>query len=119
MKIHTTSIRMARQQVWEGPVPYIGSFEPYSLGSKIINIHFPMESPPVLLVKAGHSTEECTDPGAVILVHGDMTPSQMEQVWGTSDIQLHSESLHFVGCAATTQPLRFLPVEVTWHALGV
>ncbi|WP_437618821.1 hypothetical protein [Sorangium sp. So ce1151] len=47
-----------------------------------------------------------------------MTPSQMRDVWGTSEIVLSgTERLHFVGCAAgTSQVFNSLPVNVAWVA---
>jgi hypothetical protein len=114
----TTTISMQRQIIIEGPVPYVGSFSPGSgPGALILNINFP-ESFPILMVKPFHSTEECGNPDAVVVVSGDMTADQKKAIWGTSDLSIPSGGkLFFVGCSTSSQLLDFLSVNILWNPL--
>ncbi len=111
----TTTINMSRQEIVQGFVPYLGTFGPIFSGAVIMNINFPTQFPAVLLVKPGHSTSECADPNAVVLVHGDMSADQKKAIWGVSSIRLGGQDkLFFVGCSTSALLLNFLPVNITW-----
>jgi hypothetical protein len=111
----TTTINMARQPIIQGPVPYLGTFGPINSGAIIAKINFPKQFPAVLLVKPGFSTNNCGNPNAVILVHGDMTADHMKAIWGTANITLSGrQTLPFVGCSTSSQLLNLLPVNITW-----
>jgi hypothetical protein len=112
----TTSIWMNRQEIVEGPVPYAGTFGPIFDTAVISNVNFPAQFPAVLLVKPGHSTANCDDPSAVVLVQGDMTADQKKAIWGTSTLSITGQqTLNFVGCSTSPTLLNLLPVNVTWH----
>lgn len=114
----TTSIGMQRGMTIAGWVPYSGAFGPiYDTGAIITNINFPTQWPPALLVKPNHSTMECSDPNAVILVHGDMTADQKMAIWGSATPSISGfVTLPFVGCslAPSDQVIHILPVNITW-----
>jgi Ricin-type beta-trefoil lectin domain/Fibronectin type III domain len=116
---NTTTIWMQRVEIIEGYVPYEGKFGPIFTGATITNVNFPTQFPPVLLVKPGHSTEECGDPTAVVEVWGDMTAAQKTAIWGTSNLKITGQqSLNFVGCGTTTSDSQnianLLPVNITY-----
>ena len=84
----TTSIGMRRQEIVSGFIPYAGTFGPITSGAVISRINFPTQFPAVALLKPGHSTAECGNSAAFVLVHGDMTDEQKRAVWGTADIRI-------------------------------
>jgi hypothetical protein len=110
-----TTISLVRQQIIEGPVPYVGSFGPIFDGAHLLNINFP--SPyPTLLVKPGHSTEECNNSNAVVVVQGDMTAAQKMAIWGTSNITITgNQQLVFVGCTSNPQLPDLIFVNIRWQ----
>jgi hypothetical protein len=111
-----TSITMSRQPINQGYVPYAGTFGPISGGAVVTTVSFPTSWPAVLLVKPGHSTNECGDPSAVVSVLGTMTDEQKNAIWGTSNLTLGpAQSLSFVGCTTSTALPNWLPVNLTWH----
>jgi hypothetical protein len=114
----TTTIWMTRVEIIEGYVPYQGKFGPITNGATITNVNFPVQFPPVLLVKPGHSTEECGDATAVIEVQGDMTSAQKQAIWGAANVKITNGPLNFVGCATSTSNSQtianMLPVNITW-----
>ena len=112
-----TSISMERQEIISGPIPYLGRFGPISPGAVITKVNFPTQFPGVLLVKPGHSTEECnSNPDAVISVHGDMTDAQKVAVWGSATPTITGgQVLNLVGCSESATVLNWLPVNLTWH----
>jgi hypothetical protein len=112
----TNTIYMSRQPIVQGYVPYAGQFGPiYDTGAIISKINFPTQYPAVLLVKPGHSTNECGNPNAVILVHGDMTADQKKAIWGSATPTISGQqSLKFVGCTTSSQLPHSLPVNITW-----
>ncbi|MDD5323450.1 MAG: FG-GAP-like repeat-containing protein [Methylococcales bacterium] len=111
----TTSISMARQPIVQGFVPYLGTFGPINTGANISKINFPTQFPAVLLVKPGHSTNECGNPAAVVLVHGDMTADQKKAIWGSATPSISGlQTLYFVGCTTSGQLPDLLPVNITW-----
>ncbi|MBX3325627.1 MAG: FG-GAP-like repeat-containing protein [Nitrospira sp.] len=113
----TTTIWMQRQQILEGYIPYLGIFGPiYDTGATITNINFPLQFPPVALVRPNHSTIECGDPNAIVLVHGDMTADQKIAIWGTTTLFISGQqTLQFVGCASNNPQFPGdPPVNITW-----
>jgi len=112
----TITIWMARQQIIQGPPSYVGSFGPISQGANISVINFPTQYPAVLLVKPGHSTDECfTNPDAVVQVWGDMTAAQKQAIWGTANLAISgNQQLNFVGCTLAPYPQLpdLLPVNI-------
>jgi hypothetical protein len=114
-----TSIDMSRQQINSGYVPYVGSFGPISGGAVITKVNSPTSFPAVLLLKPGHSTEECGDPNAFVRVQGDMTDAQKIAVWGSASPTITgTQSLVFVGCSEDTGSqtiLNQLPINLTCH----
>ncbi len=112
----TTSIFMARHKIVQGFIPYAGSFGPIYTGAIISNINFPEYFPPVLLVRPGHTTIECGNPAAVILVHGDMSAEQKQAIWGSATPTISGpQKLLFVGCSTGSELLDRLPVDITWR----
>jgi hypothetical protein len=112
----TTSIFMSRQPIVQGFVPYRGTFGPIFTGANISKINFPTQFPPVLLVKPGHSTNECGNSKAVIQVHGDMTADQKKAIWGSATPSISGQqTLNFVGCTTSPQLPQLLPVNITWQ----
>ena len=111
----TTSIFMSRQPIVQGFVPYAGTFGPIHTGAIVSKINFPTQFPPVLLVKPGFSTNQCGNPAAVILVHGDMTADQKKAIWGSATPTISGlQTLNFVGCTTSRQLPNLLPVNITW-----
>jgi hypothetical protein len=110
-----TSIFMSRQPIVQGFVPYAGSFGPIFEGALISKINFPTQYPAVLLVKPGHSTNECGNPSAVVRVHGDMTAEQKTAIWGSATPRITGQQrLNFVGCTTSSQLPNLHPVNLTW-----
>ncbi len=113
-----SSITMSRQEIVEGNIPYVGKFGPIAGGATVTRINFPTQYPAVKLLKPGHSTNECGNASAYVLVQGDMTDAQKKDVWGTSSLTLSSSQwLLFLGCSTNSGPniLEWLPVNVYWH----
>lgn len=79
-------IKLTKQSVYEGFVPYVGSFP--SLGSingKLTMLEVPSGNLGLAIVKMGHSTAECNNRNAVIsLWPGSCTtPRQMAEIFGS------------------------------------
>lgn len=111
----TITINMRRQDIVQGFVPYLGTFGPIFTGAVISKINFPTQFPAVLLVKKGHSTNECGNPAAVVLAHGDLTADQKKAVWGSATLSITGQqSLPFLGCTTSSQLPGLLPVNITW-----
>lgn len=106
-------VRLERQPIYEGNVPFVGSIPPNPSGTPPVvttlqntlfhTVHFP---------KAGQSTEACGDPDAtVVLPPGEsLTPEQMTEIYGTPKPSL-SQEVPVVICVQRTNAI------AQWYAL--
>jgi len=118
----TRTVTLTRQQVTQGPIPYLGKFPPFGVvpPGVLLQIRIPQigfSDTSVLFVKPGHSTEECNDPNAVIQVNeGQTTTSaQISAIYGQSQPPFSTVSpLYFVACIGKSGPLvDTMDIEIT------
>ncbi|MEN3308795.1 MAG: hypothetical protein V7603_4997 [Micromonosporaceae bacterium] len=116
----TVNLDLTRVIVNDGPIPYAGQFPPFgSAQGHLLQIRYPSDGFPdstLLLVKGGHSSQECNDPNAVVaLSEGQATtPAQITAIYGQS--QPPYTTLHPIGvvaCLSSSQVLNFVRVQLT------
>jgi hypothetical protein len=117
----TRTVSMLRQDVWEGPIPYLGTFP--ALGvvqpGRVLQIRvLPSSSvATVLFVKPGRSTQECANPDAVVPVDSGSTttPEQMTAIFGQAEPRFSTFSpIRFAGCVLIPgKPPNWVNIEIT------
>lgn len=113
------TVMLARQQVVsDNPVyiPYVGRFP--TLGSlpmgKLVKVELLNGWPNVLFVKPGHSTAECGDADALVVLNAGQTlPEQgMIDAFGAAQPDL---PVLFVACLGSSGPLlEWVPIKITY-----
>jgi hypothetical protein len=115
------SIDLVREAVL-GPVGYRAEFPSFGTArGRLLRIRVPLiglfEDLAVLFVRHGHSTAECGDSAAIVVIgeNQSTTPEELESIFGVSEPEF--DTLHhivFVACVATTTPLPDrIPIEIT------
>jgi len=114
---HNFTVQLLRQIVYEGPVPYVGSF-PTGGGllpaGNLIQVRSTHWNPTLYFVKPGKSTADCNDPDAVIPLNTNsaLSSSDMEMLYGSATPRL---PIVFLACAAATTPLLdAIPINITY-----
>jgi len=118
----TRTVRLQRQIIWEGFVPYLGQFPAFGVVSpgRLVGIEVPrigLVDRTVLFVKAGRSTAECNNPAAVVALDEGQsaTPDQIQDIFGQSQPRFSSgQPLSFLACVGTAGDLPdWLDIEIT------
>lgn len=96
------SVPMSAQQINQGWVPYLGSFGQNTKGS-LLTVQNASNSATLLFVKPGKSTNDCSDPNAIVRVapRAMMTADQMKTLYGSATPRL---AINFLACLTTPTP---------------
>ena len=118
--IETKRVDLKREDIVEGPVPYAGKFP--SFGSvpagRLLRIRIPASGFAdwaLAFVKHGHSTNECNNASAVVVIgEGQTTTSaQLKEIYGVAEPPFTTLApIPFIACYRTTNPAS-LPDLVT------
>ncbi len=112
----TVQLRMLRQQVIEGPVPYEAHYPEFGqvVPGHLLKITLPANSTPVVGLSLVHSTEHCGTTEAVVLGRGQSTtPEQMKKIYGVETPLYRSSNPIFVlACTAVSGPIGHIVDEV-------
>lgn len=104
----TVLFLLQSQPVWEGNLPYTGTFG-YGTNGHLTKIELPsgLSNVILMLVKGGHDTSECNDPDAVVILRpGQSTTSDdMASIYGIPAPPL---PVPIVACVAKDPPLPVL-----------
>ena len=119
----TVTVNLRREEIIEGPIPCAGKYPEFGSvpAGHLLQIALPQISPVVALrfLKRGHSTQECSNPSAVVeVLPGTHTsPEQLTAIYGVPKSPFAStRPLPFVACllARLEAPLpNFVPIELT------
>jgi len=117
----TERVQLRREVIVQGPVPYAGKFPAFGVipAGRLLRLRLPqLGFPDVALafVKRGHSTQECNDPSAVVVIGEGQTttPAQLKEIYGVDEPRFTTLApLPFLACYRTTNPSAPLPDFVT------
>jgi len=117
----TDTVQLRRQIIVEGPVPYVGKFPEIGVvpPGRLLRLRLPpLGFPDVALafVKRGHSTQECNNPSAVVVIGEGQTttPAQLREIYGVDEPKFTTHApIPFVACYRTTNPTAPLLQSVT------
>lgn len=114
-------VDLVRQVVFEGNIPYLGQYPEFGTvqTGRLLKISVPSIGSDVVVafVRSGHTTDECGDPTAVVVLaeSHSTTPEQIIEIFGVSEPQFSTSSpIVFVACASSSGPLLDrVPIEIT------
>lgn len=115
-------VDLIRQEIFQGFTPYRGEFPSFGTArGRLLRIRVPqtglLEDLDVLFVRPGHSTAECGNSDATVVVgEGESTiPAQIESIFGVSEPEYDTlNHLIFVVCIGTAGPSPDrVPIEIT------
>jgi hypothetical protein len=119
----TTRTVVMNRQPGEPPVPYEGEFPATGVvpSGRLLQIRVPQIGPvdfSFQFVRAGRSTKDCNDPGAVVEVREGQstTPDQINAIFGTSEPGFSTQDhLEFRACvgSGTGELPNFRDIEIT------
>jgi hypothetical protein len=108
------SVALRRQIIVQGPIPYLGSFGSGLDPGVITRVKNTETTATLHFVKPGHSTQECTNPSAVVSVApgATMTADQLKAAFGSTSPRV---PIAFVACLSRPGPglvdLAFIEIE--------
>ena len=116
----TRTVSLERQIIVQGNVPYLGAFPSFGVVPKghLLRIRVPGTGLPNLalaFVKRGHSTAECGNPSAVVVLSEGQTstPQQLTDIFGVSEPEFTAlDPVTFLACIALDPPTSPLPDRV-------
>jgi hypothetical protein len=105
----TRTVTLERQDIVQGFIPYLGRFPAFGVvpSGRLLQIRIPQVGPVDLsfkFVKAGRSTTECNDAGAVVEVAEGQstTPDQINAIFGASEPGFSTQNpLVFTACVGS------------------
>jgi Fibronectin type III domain len=111
--VQTPGTVTLERQTGSGPVPYRGQFPAFGVvpTGHLVQIRVPQVGPAdlqVRFVKAGHTTAECNNPSAVVVVGEGQstTPAQITEIFGQAEPPFSTlNPLVFTACLGTTGSL--------------
>jgi len=121
-----TTVTLERQQVTQGPIPYLGRFPAFGTiqPGRVLSIQNPQrpgfDTITLFFVRPGHSTTECGNASAVVQLNQGQTttPAQMTSAFGVAQPPFSTLSpLNFLACASTTsgQLLNTIQINITYQ----
>jgi hypothetical protein len=113
----TFDLRLIRQIVYEGHIPYLGRFPTagYLPSGTLRKVSLGSTFPALLFVKPGESTADCGDPNAVVLLApgNSLTAAEMTELFGSETPDL---PIVFLACAQFTPTLYdYIPIRITYR----
>ena len=113
----TYDVRLVRQDVGEGPVPYLGRFPTAgNLPSGTLQgVSLNSTWPALMFVKPGNSTDQCGNANSGVLLNpgSSLTEAQMVELFGNKTPDL---PIVFWACAQATAMLyNYIPIRVTYR----
>jgi hypothetical protein len=117
----TQRVQLRREVIVQGPVPYAGKFPVFGIvpAGRLLRMRLPqLGFPDVALafVKRGHSTQECNNPSAVVVIGEGQTttPAQLREIYGVDEPRFTTHApIPFIACYRTTNPSSPLPDPIT------
>jgi hypothetical protein len=105
----------------QGPVYYVGKYPDFGVvpAGRLLRIRLPQVGFPdvaLAFVKRGHSTQECNDPSAVVVIGEGQTttPAQLMEIYGVVEPRFTILApIPFLACYRTTNPASPLPGFIT------
>lgn len=114
---YSFSVNLQRENVYSGPIPYLGSFPtnggPLPAGN-LTSVQSAHVNPTLYFVKPGHATSECEDSDAVIVLeaNNELSSDDMETLYGSPTPEL---PITFLTCAGATPNLpNWIPINITY-----
>ncbi|MCI5207580.1 MAG: hypothetical protein D3910_02030 [Candidatus Electrothrix sp. ATG2] len=113
----TFTVQLARQDIFEGYIPYTGRFPtigplPRGILKKVRSV---TGYPSLSFVKSGYSTRDCNQANAVVrLAPGkELSPAKMKRLFGSKTPAL---PVYFVACSGASQRLyNWIPIKITYE----
>src|SRR5688500_3436685 len=108
--VKTETVNLRREIIVQGPIPYAGKFPPFGIvpAGRLLRIRIPAVGFPNLalaFVKRGHSTQECNDASAVVVIGEGQTttPAQLMEIYGVVEPEFTTLApIPFIACYRTT-----------------
>jgi hypothetical protein len=111
----TKTVWLYPQEVWQGPVPYVGTFPAGTINGHLQSVRFPGQTAAsgLYLVKLGHSTAECGNIDAVVplLPNQSTTQSNLQSLYGSTTPVL---PVTFVACVGASETPGSVFITVTY-----
>jgi len=118
----TEQVSLSRQVIVQGFVPYVGRFPPFGVvpAGRLLRIRLPQSGFPdsaLAFVKRGHSTQECGDASAVVVIGEGQTttPAQLMEIYGVAEPRFTTPApIPFLACYFTSPGLTpgFVTIEI-------
>ena len=108
-------------KISDGPVHYVGKYPGFGVvpAGRLLRIRLPQIGFPdvaLAFVKRSHSTQECNDPSAVVVIGEGQTttPAQLMEIYGVVEPRFTTlMPIPFLACYRTTNPASPLPGFIT------